>query len=412
MTILQQIGIRHLLNKETASGLFLLISALFALFMSNSLLSDWYTSLQNQPISLSLANFELSKSLLFWVNDGLMVIFFFYIGLEIKREIMIGELASVKRALLPVIGAFGGMMVPALIFFAVNYSYSAHYVGWAVPTATDIAFALGILMMLGPAVPSSLKLLLLSISVIDDIGAIAIIAIYYTANLTFAFLLLGLMAFLVLLLMNQFGVKTIWPYLFVGFIVWVGVLNSGVHATLAGVLVALTIPMFKKDGSPLLKGVERLLKPWVGFLILPVFAFFNAGVSFADISLNTLSSPLPLGIMLGLFFGKQIGVFLFTWASVKAGLCSLPSNVTWLHIYGISCLAGIGFTMSLYIGTLAFETFEMLNTARLGVMMGSGLSTAAGLLVLGYCFSKERRQRRNKQAGCSFHFTKKLGREL
>lgn len=385
MSGLQQVGVRHLLNKETAGGLALLISALIALFMSNSFMSSWYIALQNHPVGLSFAGLDISKSLLFWVNDALMVLFFFYIALEIKREVMIGELASVKRALLPLIAAIGGMLVPAVIFISINYSTPENYIGWAIPTATDIAFALGILMVLGPTVPRSLKLLLLSISVIDDIGAITIIALYYTTELSITALLIGVAGFATLLLMNHYGVRTIVPYGVIGFVLWCGILNSGIHATLAGVLIALTIPLNKKDGSPLLTKIENSLSPWVAFLILPVFAFFNAGVSFSNLSFATLTTPLPLGIMLGLFIGKQLGVFIFSWVSVKAGICSLNEGVNWLHIYGIACLAGIGFTMSLFIGSLAFSTYEQLNFIRLGAMAGSALSTLLGLLVLGLC---------------------------
>ncbi len=370
------------LNKDTAGGIVLIVAALSALLMNNSSLSTWYSSLLNMPVVVAIGSFEIAKPMLLWVNDGLMAIFFFLVGLEIKREVISGELSSLDRALLPVIAAIGGMLVPALVFVGVNMSIPDNMMGWAIPAATDIAFALGILALIGPGVPTSLKVLLLGIAIIDDLGAILAIALFYTSDVSAVSLLIGFAGLAVLALMNRLGVRVLTPYLLIGLVIWVAVLKSGVHATLAGVLIALAIPMRKEHGVSLLQEVEHDLHPWVAFAILPIFAFFNSGVSFSGLSVEILLSPLPLGIALGLFLGKQIGVFAFSWISVKAGLCRLPKGVTWSQVYGLACLAGIGFTMSLFIGTLAFETDEQLNAVRLGVIMGSVLSALVGVIVL------------------------------
>jgi len=370
------------LNKETAGGLILIIAAVAALLINNSSLSSWYSSLLNTPIVVAIGTFEIAKPILLWVNDGLMAIFFFLVGLEIKREVLSGELSSLDRALLPVIAAVGGMLVPALVFIGVNFTAPENFVGWAIPAATDIAFALGILALIGPGVPASLKVLLLGIAIIDDLGAILAIALFYTSDVSTFSLLVGFGGLAILALMNRLGVRAIAPYLFVGLVIWVAVLKSGVHATLAGVLIALAIPMDKEHGVSPLQEVEHGLHPWVAFAILPIFAFFNSGVSFSGMSFASLLSPLPLGIALGLFVGKQVGVFIFSWVSVKTGLCRLPKGVNWAQVYGLACLAGIGFTMSLFIGTLAFDTAEQLNAVRLGVIMGSILSAIVGVIVL------------------------------
>jgi Na+:H+ antiporter, NhaA family len=370
------------LNKETAGGIVLIIAAVTALLINNSSLSTWYASLLNMPVVVAIGSFEIAKPMVLWVNDGLMAIFFFLIGLEIKREVIAGELSSIDRALLPVIAAVGGMFVPALVFLGVNTTSPENMVGWAIPAATDIAFALGILALLGPRVPTALKVLLLGIAIIDDLGAILAIALFYTSDVSTNSLLIGLAGIAVLTLMNRLGVRAITPYLFIGVVIWVAVLKSGVHATLAGVLIALAIPLREEDGVSPLQEAEHYLHPWVAFAILPIFAFFNSGVSFAGMSLASLLSPLPLSIALGLFFGKQIGVFFFSWISVKTKLCRLPKDVNWMQIYGLSCLAGIGFTMSLFIGTLAFDNAEQVNAVRLGVIMGSIFSAMVGVVVL------------------------------
>ncbi|NVK19990.1 MAG: Na+/H+ antiporter NhaA [Methylocystaceae bacterium] len=369
-------------NKDTAGGIILIVAAFAALIINNSILSGWYTALLDTPVIVQAGGLEINKPLLLWVNDGLMAIFFFLVGLEIKREVMEGELSSFDRAALPLIAAVGGMMVPALVFVGVNFTTPVNLDGWAIPAATDIAFALGILALIGPGVPVALKVFLLGIAIIDDLGAIIAIALFYTDNLSTTSLLFGLGGFALLVGLNRLGVRAITPYVLIGLVVWVGVLKSGVHATLAGVMIALTVPLAEKDGHSPLKSVEHGLHPWVAFMIIPIFAFFNSGVSFAGMSLSSLLDPLPLGIALGLFVGKQLGVFAFSWVSVKAGLCRLPKGVNWMQVYGVACLTGIGFTMSLFIGTLAFDTSEQLNAVRLGVIMGSVLSTALGVFVL------------------------------
>jgi len=370
------------LNKDTAGGLILIFAALAALLINNSSLSAWYSSLLDMPIVVAIGTFEIAKPMIHWVNDGLMAIFFFLVGLEIKREVLSGELSSLDRALLPVIAAVGGMLVPALVYVGVNMTAPENLIGWAIPAATDIAFALGILALIGSGVPVALKVLLLGIAIIDDLGAILAIALFYTSDVSTASLLVGFAGLAVLALMNRLGVRTLAPYLIIGLIIWVAVLKSGVHATLAGVMIALTIPSRNKDGGSLLEEVEHDLQPWAAFAILPIFAFFNSGVSFSGISFETLLSPLPLGVALGLFLGKQMGIFAFSWISVKMGLCRLPDGVTWMQLYGLACLAGIGFTMSLFIGTLAFEAAEQLNEVRLGVILGSILSAIVGVIVL------------------------------
>ncbi|MDV7340497.1 Na+/H+ antiporter NhaA [Terasakiella sp. A23] len=370
------------INKETAGGLLLIGAAFLALIVNNSALSSWYMALLNAPVIVQAGPLEINKPLLLWVNDGLMAIFFFLVGLEIKREVMEGELSTFDRAALPLIAAVGGMLIPALVYLGVNLSTPENFSGWAIPAATDIAFALGILALLGPRVPVALKVFLLGIAIIDDLGAIIAIALFYTDNLSTTSLMFGLGGFGLLVALNRMGVRALAPYVLIGLVVWVGVLKSGVHATLAGVMIALTVPLAEKGGHSPLKHVEHGLHPWVAFMIIPIFAFFNSGVSFAGMSFASLLQPLPLGIALGLFVGKQIGVFSFSWIAVKIGICRLPRGVNWMQVYGVACLTGIGFTMSLFIGTLAFETSEQLNAVRLGVIMGSILSTFVGVIVL------------------------------
>ncbi|CCQ72206.1 Na+/H+ antiporter NhaA [Magnetospira sp. QH-2] len=370
------------LSKESAGGLALMAAAVAALLVSNSPLAGAYGSLLELPVTVSIGALGIDKPLLLWVNDGLMAIFFFLVGLELKREVLEGRLSSFDRASLPFIAAVGGMLVPALIYLAINSGTPENAVGWAIPAATDIAFALGILALMGPSVPVALKVFLLGIAIIDDLGAIIAIALFYTDNLSWQSLVLGGVGLATLAAMNRFGVKRIAPYALIGLLVWVGVLKSGVHATLAGVLVALTIPMRDNAGKAILEKVEHGLHPWVGFFIMPVFAFANAGVSLAGLSLTQLMAPLPLGIALGLFVGKQVGVMGFTWLGVKSGLCRLPDGMGWKEVYGVACLTGIGFTMSLFIGTLAFESPEQLNAVRMGVVIASVLSGCLGTIVL------------------------------
>ena len=375
--------IQTFMKLEASAGLVLMGVALLAMAVANSVLAPLYDGLLGTNIRLGVGSFEISKPALLWVNDGLMAIFFFLVGLEIKREVLTGELSSLDKAILPILAAIGGMAVPALIFVYFNWGNAETLAGWAVPTATDIAFALGILALLGSRVPVALKVLLLAIAIIDDLGAIVIIAVFYTSDLSVNALTLAMLGFALAVALNRIGVQRVAPYLIIGVFMWICVLKSGVHATLAGVLIALTIPLKEKDGDKaLLLRAEHALHPWVAFLILPVFAFANAGVNLTGLSLADLAQPLPLGIAAGLVLGKQIGVFFATWIGCKSGMAQLPDGVSWQHVYGVACLTGVGFTMSLFIGSLAFSSAEMMNTVRLGVIFGSLLSGLMGFAVL------------------------------
>tara|TARA_R110000787_G_scaffold119407_1_gene230310 strand:+ start:61 stop:1233 length:1173 start_codon:yes stop_codon:yes gene_type:complete len=369
---------------ESSAGILLILAALAALVASNSFLLDHYKGLLQTPVSVQVGGLEIAKPLILWINDGLMAIFFLLIGLEIKREVLQGELSSLDKAALPIVAAIGGMAVPAMVYLGINMGSPESLRGWAIPAATDIAFALGILMLLGSRVPVSLKIFLLAIAIIDDLGAILIIAMFYTSNLSLLALGLAAVGVVALIGLNRSGVKATTPYLLIGLVIWVCVLKSGVHATLAGVVTALLIPIqgrTAEEQSPLHK-LEHDLHPWVAFGILPVFAFGNAGVSLSGIGFADLLAPLPLGIALGLFFGKQLGVFGATLLAVKTGIAKRPKGTSWAQLYGIACLTGVGFTMSLFIGTLAFETDALLDQVRLGVLSGSVLSAVTGAAVL------------------------------
>lgn len=377
-------SIDRFLKKDIAPGVLLFMAAILALTVENSPLSWLYDTLLSTPVEVKVGALEIAKPLLLWINDGLMALFFFLVGLEIKREVVDGELSSFDKALLPIIAAIGGMALPALIYAGVAWNDPVALTGWAIPAATDIAFALGILAVLGSRVPVSLKVFLLSVAVIDDLGAIVIIALFYTANLSVTSLLLGGIGLCALIALNRNGVRNLVPYVIIGLMIWVCFLKSGVHATLAGVLIAFTIPMgtTKQDDHSPLHDLEHGLHPWVAFLVLPAFAFANAGVPLTGLSFEALAAPIPLGIILGLVIGKQLGVFGATWAAVKLGWVRLPENVGWREIYGVACLTGIGFTMSLFIGTLAFDTADQLNQVRLGVLIGSIISGTIGYIVL------------------------------
>lgn len=375
--------IQAFLKLEASAGLILMGVALMAMLAANSAAAPLYDTLLSTNIRVGIGSFEISKPALLWINDGLMAVFFFLVGLEIKREVLTGELSSFDKAVLPVLAAIGGMAVPALVFVALNLGTPENLNGWAVPTATDIAFALGILALLGTRAPVALKVFLLAVAIMDDLGAIVIIAVFYTSELSTNALTLTMLGFALAVALNRMGVQRAAPYLIIGVFMWVFVLKSGVHATLAGVLIALTIPLKKKDGDQaLLYRLEHDLHPWVAFLILPVFAFANAGVSLQGLSMADLTQPLTLGIAAGLFVGKQIGVFAATWVGVKSGLARLPEGVGWRHVYGVACLTGVGFTMSLFIGSLAFGADETMNAVRLGVIAGSILSGMLGFAVL------------------------------
>ena len=380
--------IEEFIKKESSSGILLIFATIFALFLSNSFLAPLYESFLHIPVEIRIGVLHLDKSLYHWVNDGLMAIFFLLIGLEVKRELLEGHLSTVKQAVLPGIAAIGGMVVPALVYVVFNTSQGDPLAmrGWAIPTATDIAFALGILSMLGSRVPVSLKLFLMALAIIDDLGAIIIIALFYTADLstlsiTVAFVSLGL-----LIALNIFGVTKKAAYFIVGWVLWVSVLKSGVHATLAGVALALTIPLnATRDGMhvSVLKELEHDLHFWVAFFILPLFAFVNAGVNVTEISLTHMSGPVPVGIMLGLFVGKQLGVFGFSFIAIKLKLAELPEGSNWLQLYGVSVLTGIGFTMSLFVASLAFIDDHVFQyTDKLAILIGSFASGILGYVLL------------------------------
>lgn len=376
--------LRDFLHKETSAGFVLMFTALLALIASNSLLSGAYNGFLQAPVVVQIGALEIAKPLFLWINDGLMAIFFFLVGLEIKREVLEGELSSFDKAALPIFAALGGIAIPALVFVGINWTNPDTLNGWAIPAATDIAFALAILALLGSRVPISLKVLLLAVAIIDDLAAIVIIALFYTQDLSIAALGLAGIGTMGLYALNRLGVMRITPYALIGVFIWVCVLKSGVHATLAGVVTALALPLRSTSAevkSPLLRA-EHGLHVWVAFLILPLFAFANAGVDLSGIKLADVLSPLPLGIACGLFFGKQIGVFLFSLGAVRLGLAKLPTGANWMQLYGIACLTGVGFTMSLFIGTLAFQDADTLNAVRLGVLMGSVASGVVGYTAL------------------------------
>jgi NhaA family Na+:H+ antiporter len=377
-------GTQAFFQHQASGGIILMVAAAMALLLDNSALAWLYDSLLQTPVVIQIGAFVIDKPLLLWINDGLMAIFFFLVGLEIKRETLEGRLSNVHQAGLPVIAAIGGMVVPALIYIVLNADDSVALKGWAIPAATDIAFALGVLALLGSRVPIALKVFLLALAIIDDLGAIVIIALFYTSELSPAVLGIAAIGVALLSLLNYRGVTRTAPYLVVGLFIWVCVLKSGVHATLAGVVVALFIPMRAKDesGRSPLKKIEHGLAPWVAFGVMPVFAFANAGVTLTGLQLSDLFASIPLGIAAGLFIGKQLGIMSFVLVGVKLGLARLPQGVTWMHIYGASVLAGIGFTMSLFIGTLAFADAEHASAVRIGVLTGSLLSALLGYAVL------------------------------
>ena len=369
---------------EAASGLVLLIAAIVALFVSNSNFSEIYFSTLNKYLFIGINEFGLKLSVHHWINDALMAVFFFFVTLEIKREFIQGELSNFKQALLPIIAAVGGMLVPALFYIFINWGNSETMNGWAIPSATDIAFSLGILSLLGSRVPISLKVFLTALAIIDDLGAILIIAFFYSGDLSVPYLSLILLSYILLLIFNKFSIKSYMPYVIIGLFMWFFTYKSGIHATIAGVLLASTIPHRLKDRDfSLLVKLEHAISPYVAFIIMPLFAFANAGVNLNGLTLSSLMFPVPLGILCGLFFGKQIGVLLFSYVSIKFKIAEAPSNSNWLSIYGVSVLTGIGFTMSLFVGNLAFvENTQYMDGVKIGVLTGSLLSTVFGYLLL------------------------------
>jgi len=369
---------------EAASGLVLLFAAIIALVISNSNLSDLYFETLNKYLFIGINDFGLKLSVIHWINDALMAIFFFFVTLEIKREFLQGELSNIKQALLPIIAAVGGMVVPALIYVFINLGDSATLNGWAIPSATDIAFSLGVLSLLGKRVPLSLKVFLTALAIIDDLGAIVIIALFYSGDLSIKYLSLMLLAFILLLVINKFNIKKFLPYLIVGIFLWDFTHNSGIHATIAGVLLAMTIPHRKKEKDfSLLINVEHAISPYVAFGIMPLFAFANAGVSLEGLSFASLLNKVPLGILLGLFIGKQLGVFIFSYVSIKTKIAQMPNNSNWFNLYGVGVLTGIGFTMSLFVGNLAFvDNIQYMDGVKIGVLTGSLLSTLFGYFLI------------------------------
>ena len=378
-----------LLKKDSSAGILLIFVTIIALILQNSGLSEIYTGFLHTHVEIRFGELQIAKPLLLWVNDGLMAVFFFLIGLEVKREVVEGHLSSVSQVALPGIAAIGGMVVPALVFIAFNQGDSFAMKGWAIPTATDIAFALGVLSLLGKRVPASLKIFLLALAIIDDLGAIVIIALFYTSELSTISIIIASGSLTLLFIMNRFGVSNKAAYILVGIILWVSVLKSGVHATLAGVALAFMIPLASKDNEgktfSLSKEMEHDLHYWVAFMILPLFAFVNAGVDLRGISLEEMFNPVPIGIMLGLFLGKQLGVFGFSWLAIKLGLASLPARSNWKQLYGVSILTGIGFTMSLFVDSLAYNDTQIYHYAdKLAILVGSFLAGIVGYLVLRY----------------------------
>jgi NhaA family Na+:H+ antiporter len=383
-------AIREFFKLESAGGICLFFAAVVAIVLDNSVLAPFYDSFLSIPVAVKIGALEIAKPSLLWINDGLMAVFFFLVGLEIKREALEGQLSSVNQIALPGVAAIGGMAVPAAIYAYFNWANPVDINGWAIPAATDIAFALGILMLLGSRVPLAIKVFLTAVAIIDDLGAIVIMALFYTENLSLTSLAWAVGGLVICAIMNLRGVTRVAPYILIGVIVWVAVLKSGVHATLAGVLLALAVPLRATDaeGHSPLRHLEHILHPWVAFLVLPLFAFANAGVNFSGMSFSSLLEPLPLGIALGLFVGKQIDVFGATFLMIKTGLAKMPEGANWGMLYGVSLLCGIGFTMSLFVGGLAFDDAAHATAIRLGVLAGSLAAGAVGYFVLKFAIAK------------------------
>ncbi|MDX7720468.1 Na+/H+ antiporter NhaA [Aeromonas caviae] len=375
---------KRFLKLESASGIILILAALLAIGLANSALAQHYQGFLNTEVQVRIAALDINKPLLLWINDGFMAIFFLLVGLEVKREMLEGALSSRVQATFPAIAAVGGMLAPALIYSFFNYGDEATRAGWAIPAATDIAFALGVMALLGKRVPTSLKVFLLALAIMDDLGVIIIIALFYTQQLSLTALAIGVVATLALLWMNRRGEDRIGLYMLVGLVLWVAVLKSGVHATLAGVIVGFMIPLNGKRYASPLKHLEHVLHPWSAFLILPLFAFANAGVSLEGIYFSALLNPLPMGIILGLFVGKPLGIFTISWLAVKSGIAQLPQGVNFRQIFAVSILCGIGFTMSMFIASLAFEHggLDYGSYSRLGILAGSTLAAVIGYIAL------------------------------
>ena len=377
-------AIKNFFSREEKSGILLLLFATLALITVNSPLQSLYYDVKYTDIPINLGDFNFTKSVSHWVNDGLMAIFFFVIGLELKREILEGELSSFDRMVLPAIAAVGGMAAPAAVYILININNPENMSGWAIPTATDIAFSLAVLLIIGKSVPLSLKVFLLSLAIIDDLGAVLIIAFFYTAEISSVYLLYSLIVFGLLVVVNLSGNQKMYIYMVLGIFLWYFVLKSGVHATIAGVLLATTIPNNVENNvdHSMLKHLEHKLHNFVGILVLPVFAFFNSDINFSDVTMSSVYSPLSMGVILGLLLGKPIGITLFTYVGMKTKLFSLPENVTLKDVFGLSLLCGIGFTMSLFINGLAFTEAYLIDSSKLGIFIGSIVSAIAGYLIL------------------------------
>ncbi len=376
--------IREFLKVEAIGGILLILALILVLIIANTPLYVLYQHFIETPVQIRIGSLDLHKPLELWVNEGLMALFFMLLALEIKREILVGELSNFSRIILPIFAAIGGMVVPVAIFFAVVHGHSKAMIGWAIPTTTDIALVLGLLALLGKRIPVNLKLFLVALSIVDDIAAIVLIAIFYSDHIALIPLFIGFAGILLLAAMNWLGVTKISPYMLVGLVVWVAILKSGVHATLAGLAIGFCIPLNgKKEGSVSpLRHLEHLLHPWVAYLIMPVFVFMNAGVPFTSSTEINLLHPLPIGIALGLFLGKQIGIYSFAFFSVKCRFAKLPHGVNWWQVYGIATLSGIGFTMSLFIASLAFPNSPFELASRQGILVGSFLSGILGTIIL------------------------------
>ena len=381
--------IRNFVKLESSSGILLLIAGLLALALSNSTFAGIFDHILHLKLNFGINSALFYKSIQHWINDGLMVIFFFVVGLELKREFLEGELSMPSQAILPVIAAVGGMAVPAIFYLLFNFNNPATFQGWAIPSATDIAYSLGVLSLLGKRVPISLKIFLMALAIIDDLGAIIIIALFYSSDLELLSLFVVLFILFFLYLCNKRNLQNIWIYIFLGFLLWIFIQNAGIHATISGVLLAIFIPHEKTKQGSLLTCAESKLHPWVAYLIMPLFALTNAGVYLGDVSLASLSNPVPLGIMTGLFFGKQIGVFFTTFLLIKMGYARLPSGSNWIQMYGIAVLTGIGFTMAMFINFLAFANAERyINEAKIGILIASFASAIIGYILLNFKSSR------------------------
>lgn len=377
--------LRKFFKLESASGILLLIFATLAILWANTPFKNLYFELLDMPVQILIGSFSIDKPLLMWINDGFMAVFFALVGMEVKRELMIGAISTYQRAIFPAIGAFGGMIVPVAVFMLLNMSHPEFQNGWAIPMATDIAFALGVLALLGKRVPFALKIFLLALAIIDDLGAIVVIALFFSHDLSMTALIMSAISITILVVLNRMNVTSIIAYAVVGTILWASVLKSGVHATLAGVILGFCIPLKGKNGETPLEDFEHTLAPWCNFAILPLFAFANAGVSVDGMSLSTLASPLTLGVALGLLVGKAVGVFSFSYLAVKLGIAKLSEGINFKQIFAISVLCGIGFTMSMFLAGLSFggeSDSQLISLARLGILIGSAFSAVLGYILL------------------------------